>query len=208
MATTNLFDTDNGVIGTIDLRDDIFAIVVKPHLVQEVVRARGNALRRGTACTKTRSEVALSTKKLYRQKGTGHARRGSAGSPVLRKGGVAFGPKPRSYRQKVNRKVRRAALKMALADKFQSGALTVLQSFPMDQISTRVAAKTLRAITQGNSALVVIPDGSDNLALSLRNLPEITPARVDQLQVYDLLLKDRLIIIQPALDALEEALGR
>jgi large subunit ribosomal protein L4 len=207
MPTIKLVDPDSAAVEEITLREEVFAVEPKPHLLQEVVRAQLNARRQGTASTKTRGELAFSRRKLYRQKGTGRARRGHLSSPLLRKGGTVFGPKPRSYRIKVNRKVRKSALRMALSAKLAEGKLSVIKPFELEKPCTREAAQRIRAITEGESALVVTVEDQRNLVLSLRNLPEIKTTPVAGINVYDLLRYERLVIMQPAVAAIEEVLA-
>jgi large subunit ribosomal protein L4 len=167
-----------------------------------VVKAQLAARRSGTACVKNRSDVAGSTHKLYRQKGTGRARKGNIKSPVLRGGGVVFGPHPRSYEQKVPKKVRKLALKMALSSKLQDNELMVLDRFELSQIKTKdfvAAVQTMEA----PKALIVTVEKNANLEMSSRNVPGVKVIRCEGLNVYDILKYDKLILLEEAVKGIE-----
>jgi large subunit ribosomal protein L4 len=162
--------------------------------------------RAGTAAVKNRSDVQGSTRKLFRQKGTGRARRGNIKSPLLRGGGVAFGPQPKSWGYKVPKKVRRLALKMALSTKYQGEALTVIDNIALDAIKTKAFAEIL-ADLQLDSALIVTPEKNDVLELSSRNLPGVKILRTEGLNVYDILKYNHLVLLEPSIKQIEGRLA-
>jgi large subunit ribosomal protein L4 len=202
MATVDVFNINGDKVSQADLPDGIFNVPVNVPVLHQVVKAQLAARRSGTACVKNRSDVAGSTHKLYRQKGTGRARKGNIKSPVLRGGGVVFGPHPRSYEQKVPKKVRKLALKMALSSKLQDNELMVLDRFELSQIKTKdfiAAVQTLEA----HKALIVTVDKNANLELSSRNVPGIKVIRCEGLNVYDILKYDKLILLEEAVKGIE-----
>lgn len=202
---TDVFDKKGEVVSQAELPDTIFKIPVKLSVLHEVVTMQLACRRTGTASTKNRSNVRGSTRKLYRQKGTGRARRGDIKSPLLRGGGVAFGPVPHSYAYKVPKKVRRLALKMALSSKVASENLTIVTDMTLDQIKTKEVVKVLNALQKKN-ALIVIGEKDDNLELSAKNLPDVKVLRSDGLNVYDILKYQELILLEPAIKRIEERL--
>jgi len=207
MATVELFDKDRRVKGTVELPDTVFAADVKPHLLHHAVVAQQAARRAGTASTKTRKEVAGSGKKPYRQKGTGRARRGSEQSPLLRGGGTIFGPHPRSFEKKVNRKEMRAALRCALSSKAAEGKVILVED--LDLAAPRTKEFLAVAAKLGLSdALLVTADRSEALDRGTRNLSSFKTLPVSELNVYDILSFDQLVVTQPALEKIGEVLGR
>jgi len=172
-----------------------------------VVRDQLASSRSGSASTKNRSKVKASTKKLWRQKGTGRARVGAASSPIRRGGGVAFGPVPRDYSFKVNKKVRKAALRMALADKFKSGQLFVVDNIHLEEISTGKLFDVLKNFDLDN-ALIVTEREDENLEKSSRNIKKVKLLRAEGLNVYDILRHKYLLFVEGALGIVEEALAR
>lgn len=171
-------------------------------MLHQVVKAQLAARRSGTACVKNRSDIAGSQRKLYRQKGTGQARKGNIKSPLLRGGGVVFGPHPRSYEQKVTKKFRKLALKMALSSKLQDDELMVVDQFDLPEIKTKnflAAVKSLDA----PKALIVTIQKNETLELSSRNVPGVKVIRCEGLNVYDILKYDKLILVEEAIKAIE-----
>ncbi len=158
--------------------------------------------RSGTACVKNRSDVKGSTRKLFRQKGTGNARPGSIRSPLRRGGGVVFGPHPKSWAFTVPKKVKRLALKMALSTKFQNQSLMVLDSFELSEIKTKRVHEILSNLNIGK-ALIISDNDNTNLELSARNIPKIKILRTEGLNVYDILKYDKLIIIEASIKGIE-----
>jgi large subunit ribosomal protein L4 len=158
--------------------------------------------RSGSAAVKHRSDVKGSGRKLFRQKGTGRARRGNIKSPLLRGGGSTFGPDPRSYAYKVPKKVRRLALKMALSSKLKEEKLLVLNEFELDKIKTREFVKVMNALNTKN-ALIITEKKNENLELSARNVPQIKVLRVEGLNVYDILKYKNIVLLESSIKSIE-----
>jgi large subunit ribosomal protein L4 len=203
MSTVEVKNIKNEKVGEIELNDQIFNLEVKGYLLHDVVRMQRAAKRAGTACTKSRSEVRGSGAKPWRQKGTGRARAGSRRSPIWRGGGVAFGPKPRDYSFKLNRKVKKQAVAMAMSARLQEGNLIVLDDFTMDQIKTRDFVSVMNALDL-DTALIVTEETNENLTKSSRNVNGFKVLNPEGLNVYDILLHNKLVLLQPALTSLEE----
>ncbi|PID72956.1 MAG: 50S ribosomal protein L4 [Desulfobacterales bacterium] len=205
MSTVDMVNTKNESVGQVELNDAIFNRDVKVHILHEVVRMQRAARRAGNACTKTRVEVSGGGRKPWRQKGTGRARSGSRTSPVWRGGGVAFGPKPRSYAFKVNKKVRKQAVAMALSARFQEGNLIVLDDLAMDQIKTRDFVGIMNVLDVDNG-LIVMNNASENVEKSSRNVHGYKVMSSEGLNVYDILLHKKVILVQPVIESIEERL--
>lgn len=205
MSTVDVKNIKNEKVGEIELNDLVFNREVKTHLLHDVVRMQRAAKRAGTASTKTRAEVRGSSSKPWRQKGTGRARAGSRKSPLWRGGGTAFGPKPRDYRFKLNRRVKQQAVAMAMSARFQEGNLLVLDDFTMEQIKTKEFVTIMKGLELGN-ALIVIAGDNDTLSKSSRNVPGYKVMKTEGLNVYDILLHEKLVLLQPAIPSLEERL--
>lgn len=202
MATVDVLNMKGDKVSQTELPDEIFNVPVKPPVLHQVVKAQLAARRSGTACVKNRSDITGSQRKLYRQKGTGRARKGNIKSPLLRGGGVIFGPHPRSYEQKVPKKVRKLALKMALSRKLQDAELMVVDQFELPEIKTKdfvAAVQTLEA----SKALIVTTKPDEKLALSSRNIPGVKVIRCEGLNVYDILKYDKLILVEEAVKGIE-----
>jgi large subunit ribosomal protein L4 len=205
MSTVNLLNIKNESVGEIELNDDLFNREVKVHILHDVVRMQRAARRSGNACTKTRVEVSGGGRKPWRQKGTGRARAGSNTSPLWRGGGVAFGPKPRDYSMKINRKVRQQAVSMAMSARFQEGNLIVLDDFTLERIKTKDFVGVMNTLNVGNG-LIVIDEASENLIRSSSNVNGFKVLSSEGLNVYDILLHKKLILVQPVIDSLEKRL--
>jgi len=191
----------------IEISDRVFDVPFNETLVhQAVVRQRANA-RQGTASTKTRGEVTGSTRKLYRQKGTGYARAGSAKSPLRRGGGIMFGPKPRSYRQAMPKKMRQLALRCVLSAKARDGELAVLESLAFDEPKSKQMARILELLNIDSTALVVTSEAKENVVKSARNLPGIETRPADLLNVVDILSKKALLMEVAAVRRAEQLWG-
>lgn len=203
MAVVDVINIEGQKVSDIELSDDIFNVAVKPSVLHDVVRMQLARRRSGTASVKHRSDVRGSTKKLFRQKGTGRARRGNIKSPLLRGGGVVFGPDSRLYDLKIPKKVRKLAMKMALSSKFKENRITVLDRFEMDQISTREFVKVIRALGKEN-ALFITDEKNENLELSARNVKKIKVLRCAGLNVYDILKYDDLILLESSVRPSED----
>ena len=205
MSVVDVYNLRREKVSEVDLKDEIFKVPVKGHVLHQVVVAQLAARRAGTAFTKTRSEVKASSRKLWRQKGTGRARVGSAASPTRRGGGVAFGPKPRSYEIKVPKKVKKAALKMALTDKLQSQQLIVVDAFTLPEIKTKGFVEVMKAF-EARKALIVTQEVGETLDKSSRNVPWVKVMSYKGLNVYDILKYDKLFLEEGVIPKIEEAL--
>jgi large subunit ribosomal protein L4 len=195
------------VVGEAELRDDIFGIEPNtPVMHQALVRQLANR-RLGTHKTKTRGEVIRSKAKWFRQKGTGRARHGSRNAPIFVGGGVAHGPKPRSYATKMPRKMRRLALRSALSVKAAEQRIVLLDGLEFDVPKTRAVMDTLRNLQVDSSAVILLPNSNENVERSANNLPDVKTLRAHYLNVRDLLQYDYVIIPTGALAVVEEILG-
>ena len=189
-------------ISQVELADDVFNVPVKSSVLHEVVTMQLANRRSGTAAVKHRSDVRGSGKKLFRQKGTGRARRGNIKSPLLRGGGVVFGPDQRDYSYKPPKKVRKLALKMALSSKLRENELVVLDQFELDEIKTKKFVDVLKVLKLDN-ALIVTDKHNDHLELSSRNVPDVKVLRNEGLNVYDILKHRMLVLLEPAVKNIE-----
>jgi large subunit ribosomal protein L4 len=205
MPSTTLYTKTGEQAGTIELPDGLFAAPVNTAVMHQVATAQLAGRHLGTHDTRTRGEVRGGGRKPYRQKGTGRARQGSRSAPHYAGGGVVFGPHPRSYEQKVPRRMKRLALRGALTAKFGDGAVKVVQDLAMDEIRTRELEGYLVALdaAQGR-VLVVAPARDERLELSARNLPGVTVILADSLNTVDVLNADHLLITAPALTTMTE----
>jgi large subunit ribosomal protein L4 len=209
MPQTNLYDRTGATVGSVDLAETLFAAPVNEAVLHQAVVAQLAGRHLGTHDTKTRGEVRGGGRKPYRQKGTGRARQGSRVAPHYRGGGVVFGPHPRSYEQKLPRKMRRIALRSALTAKFGDDAIRVVDQFGMtDEPKTKAFVAVLEALGAGDGharrVLVVAPAPDESLLRSASNLPSVIVIRADSLNVVDLLNADAVLIEQPALARMEE----
>lgn len=203
------YDVNGKELGNIELPASVFNENINEHAVHQVVVSQLAKIRQGTASTKTRREVSGGGKKPWRQKGTGRARHGSIRSPLWVGGGVTFGPKPRSYDKKVPRKVKKLALRSILTDKLESGSLIVLEELSFDKPKTSQMVEVLRNLElEGAKVVIVIPEKDTNVYLSARNIPGVKTLVVDALNAYDLLNNDYLVIVNEAIEKIEEVLTR
>ncbi|MCP4109181.1 MAG: 50S ribosomal protein L4 [Desulfobacteraceae bacterium] len=207
MAIVDVINSKGENISQVDLNDSVFNVPVKSSVLHEVVKMQLASRRSGTASVKHRSDVKGSTRKLFRQKGTGRARRGDIKSPLLRGGGVVFGPDGRSYAYKVPKKVRRLALRMALSSKLQKDNLVVLDNFEIDQIKTKEFLKVLNALDKKDNVLIVTEGKNEKLELSSRNLPGVKVLRTEGLNVYDILKYEDIVLLEPAVRLIEGRLA-
>lgn len=206
MPMVDVYNLKHESVGTIDLSETVFDASVREHLFHEVVRAQMASKRSGNAKVKERGEIRGSRRKLWKQKGTGRARVGDRKAPHWVGGGVALGPRPRDYTIKVNKKTRREALRCALSRRQQEGRLVVLEDFELEAIKTKSVTAVLKAF-DATKALIV--DGpNETLALSTNNLATSNYLSVDQLNVYDVLLHDTLMVTRRAVEAIEGRLGK
>jgi len=205
MTVLHVYNLKNEKISEVELKDEIFDVPIKKHILHQVVISQLASHRSGAASAKGRSEVKGSGAKLWRQKGTGRARVGSASSPVRRGGGAAFGPAPHKYVNKVPKKVKKAALRMALTDKVQSEHLIVLDNFELPEIKTKEFVGVMKGFDV-SKALIVTQDKSVNLEKSSKNVPWVKVMRYQGLNVYDILKYDHLFLEQSAIGKIQEAL--
>ncbi len=204
MPQTTLYRKTGEEAGTVDLPDELFAAPVNVAVLHQAVVAQLAGRRLGTHDTKTRGEVAGGGKKPYRQKGTGRARQGSRSAPHYAGGGVVFGPHPRSYAQRLPRKMKRLALRGALTAKYDDGAVKIVEDLAMVETRTRELVGYFDALGAAGRVLVVEPARDQKLELSARNLPGVVVILADSLNVVDVLNADTLLITQPALNAMSE----
>ena len=202
MAVIDVLNKQAEKISETELPDDIFGVAIKGSVLHEVVTMQLACRRSGTASVKNRSDVRGSGRKLFPQKGTGRARRGDIKSPLLRGGGVAFGPKPRSFAYKVPKKVRKLALKMALSSKLLENDVFVLDQFGLEQKKTRDFVDVLDKLGIHN-ALIVTDSKDENLECSSRNVPDVKVLRSEGLNVYDILKYQSLVLLEPSIKQIE-----
>lgn len=205
MPTVNVYNQKNEEVGKADLPEEIFGVTPSVTMVHEVVVAQLASRRSGTASTKTRSEIRGSMKKLYRQKGTGRARAGTSKNPLLRGGGVIFGPKPRDFSYKPPKKVRRSAMKSVLSSKLADGELKILSGLELTEIKTKAFSEVLGDLELTN-ALIVTPEENENLEKSARNIPNVKVLRSSGLNIYDMVKYHHLVLLEPCIDQLKERL--
>ena len=209
MASVNIIDLNNQVVGSLDLADEVFAAPVNEHLLYEAVRWYTAGKRSGTASTKTRHEVSGSGKKLWRQKGTGRARMGSIRSPLWRHGGTVHGPQPRDYSYKLPRKMEVGALRSALSAKLRDGELSVVQAFALQDHKTKAFRGVLNKLEAHKTVLLVDHEAENrNLTLSSRNIEGVKLVATKDVTVYDLLRFSRVLLSEGAARKLGEALKK
>ena len=203
MSTLDVHNRSGDVLHTKELADAFTDAEVNGPVIHQCVVAYLANQRQGNASTKTRSEVKGSGKKLYRQKGTGRARVGDAKSPIRVHGGVAFGPKPRSYRQYTPKRVRRLGLHSALADRFQNQQCILVEDFTFEQPRTKDMVNMLKALNVEGKALLILDEQDSNIYLSVRNIPQVHCCTWNTLNVYQVMWHDTLIITEKAAEKLE-----
>ena len=203
MANVAVYNMEGNEVGTMELNDAVFGVEVNEHLVHLAVVNRLANMRQGTQKAKTRSEVSGGGRKPWRQKGTGHARQGSTRAPQWTGGGVVFAPTPRDYSFKMNKKEKKLALKSALTSRVQENKFIVLDELKLDVIKTKDMKKVLDNL-KVNKALVVLGEGSENVVLSARNIPNVETAPVSSINVYDILKYNTVITTKAAVASIEE----
>ncbi|MCL2197885.1 MAG: 50S ribosomal protein L4 [Defluviitaleaceae bacterium] len=203
MASVTMKNIKGDNVGNIELNDEIFGIKVNKHAVHMAVVQYLANQRQGNKSTKTRSEVRGGGAKPWRQKGTGRARQGSTRSPQWTGGGVVFAPKPRDFSFKLNKKLKRLALKSALSDKVKNEQLIVLDSLSLPEIKTKEMQGVCKNLALGK-ALFVMDGANENVVLSARNIPDIKTAGVNTINVYDILKYDSLVITKDAIEKIQE----
>lgn len=204
MPKVDVYNMNGEVVGELELKDSIFGIDVNENAIHLAVVNQLANKRQGTQSTKTISEVRGGGKKPWRQKGTGRARQGSIRAAQWVKGGIALGPKPRSYKYAIPRKVRRLALKSALSSKVSGNELLVLDRLNFETVKTKNMVNVLNNLKVGSSALVVLADKNEAVEKSARNLPGIKTALVNTINVFDILKHDKFIITKDAVSKVEE----
>ena len=203
MSTLDVHNISGAVLREKELADTFTEAEVNGPVLHQCVVAYLANQRQGTASTKTRSEVKGSGRKLYRQKGTGRARVGHAKSPIRVHGGVAFGPKPRSYRQATPKRVRHLGLHSALADRFQNQQCILVEDFTLEKPRTKDIVNLLKAVNAEGKVLLVLDEHSANINLSVRNIPQVNSCTWNHLNVYQVMWHDTLIITENAAEKLE-----
>ncbi len=204
MPTVAVVDMKGTKVDEINLSDSIFGIEPNAAVMHELVVNYLANQRQGTQSALTRSEVRGGGRKPWRQKGTGHARQGSIRAPQWRKGGVVFAPKPRSYKYTVNKKVRRLAMKSAFSSKAQDNEIIVIDKIALDEFKTKTIVKMLSDIGSEKKALIVLPEVDKKVIKSASNIPGVKTAQVNELNVYNILNADKLIIVKDAVAKIEE----
>lgn len=203
MATVSIYDMNGKQTGTMELSDEIFGIAPNAPVMHSAVVTYLANQRQGTQSTLTRSEVSGGGKKPWRQKGTGHARQGSTRAPQWTHGGIVFAPKPRDYSYRINRKLKRVALKSVLSAKAASGDLLVVDDLALDAIKTKNIQAFLDAVSAGKT-IFVTPEVNENVYKSARNIPGVSTTTAKILSVYDIVNAEKLVIDQKALAIIEE----
>ena len=207
MPSVQVFNLNKQAVGSLDLSEAVFGAQVNEHLLYEAVRHHLASIRGGNAKTKTRHEVAGSGKKLWRQKGTGRARMGSIRSPLWRHGGTVHGPQPRDYSYKLPRKMVLGALRSALSAKLRDGELMVVQELGLADHKTKTAANALKTLEAVKTVLLVEAGENVNLERGSRNLPGVKLVATKDVNVYDLLGHERVLLTEAAARKLSEALA-
>ncbi len=203
MANVKVFNMSGSEVGSIELNDSIFAVEVNTHVMhQAVVQYLANK-RQGTQSALTRAEVRGGGRKPWRQKGTGRARQGSTRSPQWTGGGVVFAPKPRDYSFKLNKKVKRLALKSALTTKVNDGKFVVVDEINLPEMKTKEMVKVLNNLN-ANKSLVVLEDANEKAVVAARNIPTVKTASVSTINVYDILKYDSVVVTKAAVEKIEE----
>jgi len=199
MAQVTIFDQDKKEAGSVTLAPEVFEVPVRVEILNLVVRAMRASWRAGTHATLNRARMAGGGSKPWRQKGTGRARAGTNISPIWTGGAVTFGPQPRDYSFKVNKKVRRLALKMALSTRLAGDNLLVVKDISLPEAKTRHFAQVKKAL-ELDKALLVAPAEATDLMLSARNIPGVTVLAPEQLNVYDVLKHKQLVLLESAIE--------
>ena len=203
MANVSVYNIEGKEVGSIELNDAVFGVEVNEHLVHMAVVNQLANKRQGTQKAKTRSEVSGGGRKPWRQKGTGHARQGSTRSPQWTGGGVVFAPKPRDYSFKMNKKEKRIALLSALSSKVADNKIVVLDAFNLDEVKTKKFAEVMSNL-KVDKALVVIEGENKNVVLSGRNIPTVKVSATNEINTYDVLKYETLVVTKAAVEKLEE----
>lgn len=204
MPNMKVMDMTGKEVGEISLSDAVFGAEVNGAVLHIAVKSYLANQRQGTQSTKTRTEVSGGGKKPWKQKGTGHARQGSTRAPQWTHGGVALGPKPRSYRFEINKKVKRIALQSAFSSKVEAGDMIVVDAITATEYKTKTMANMLKALGSEKKALVVLADNDAKTIKSLANIPGVKTAQVNTINVYDVLNCDKFIVAKGAAEKMQE----
>lgn len=207
MPTAALYNMQGENIGSIELNSDVFGQEVNKNVLHQVVVNYLANQRQGTQSTKTRTEVRGGGIKPWRQKGTGRARQGSIRSPQWTGGGVALGPKPRDYRFKLNKKIRKLAVKSALSAKAEENGIIVIDGLKMDEIKTKTMAQLLKKIGADKKSLIVTKDNDVNVYRSARNIRNVKVSYVDVLNTYEILNAEKFVASKDAIEKIGEVLA-
>ena len=203
MATVAVYNIEGKEVDKLELNDNVFGVEINEHLVHLAVVSQLANGRQGTQSAKTRSEVSGGGRKPWRQKGTGHARQGSTRSPQWTGGGIVFAPKPRDYSFKMNKKEKRIALLSALSSKVADNKIVVLDAFNLDEVKTKKFAEVMSNL-KVDKALVVIEGENKNVVLSGRNIPTVKVSATNEINTYDVLKYETLVVTKAAVEKLEE----
>ncbi len=204
MPKVDVYNIDGKKVSEVELKEEIFGIIPNENVVHAVLVNYLANQRQGTQSTKTRAEVRGGGKKPWRQKGTGRARQGSIRAPQWIKGGIALGPKPRSYKYRVNKKERRLALKSVLSSKVIENQLIVVDTLPLKEIKTKSMVSALNNLKAEGKTLIVLPEKNENVQKSARNIENVKTSLVNTINVYDLLKYNKLILTLDAVKKIEE----
>ena len=203
MANVSVYNIEGKEVGSIELNDAVFGVEINEHLVHMAVVNQLANNRQGTQSAKTRSEVSGGGRKPWRQKGTGHARQGSTRAPQWTGGGIVFAPKPRDYSFKMNKKEKKLALLSALTSKVADNKIVVLDAFNLDEVKTKKFAEVMSNL-KVDKALVVIEGENKNVVLSGRNIPTVKVSATNEINTYDVLKYETLVVTKAAVEKLEE----
>ena len=203
MANVSVYNMEGKEVGKMDLSDAVFGVKVNEHLVHMAVVAQLANKRQGTQKAKTRAEVSGGGRKPWRQKGTGHARQGSTRAPQWTHGGVVFAPTPRDYSFKLNRKEKRAALKSALSSRVAENKFIVVDALNFDEIKTKKFVEVMKNLNV-DKALVVLDDMNENVIRSANNIPTVKTSQTNEINVYDILKYDTVVVTKDAVKTIEE----
>ncbi len=203
MANVSVYNIEGKEVGSIELNDAVFGVEVNEHLVHMAVVNQLANNRQGTQSAKTRSEVSGGGRKPWRQKGTGHARQGSTRAPQWTGGGTVFAPKPRDYSFKMNKKEKRIALFSALSSKVAENKIIVVDEFKLDEIKTKKFVEVMNNL-KANKALVVVEEDNKNVVLSGRNVPTVKVEANNEINTYDVVKYDTLVVTKAAVEKIQE----
>lgn len=207
MPKVKVYNQEGKSVGNVTLSDTVFGIEPNQQALYDVVKAQRAAMRQGTHKVKTRSEVRGGGRKPWRQKGTGRARQGSIRSPQWKGGGIVFGPTPRDYSLKVNRKVRRLALKSALSLKVQNDKFIILDQLVLDEAKTKAMIAVISSLSLEGKVMIVLPELNETILLAARNIPGVSVTTVEQASVYELMNARSILTTKEGIKKYEEVLS-